>query len=700
MTQNRPIRLFSSDLDGTLLGNPEATLRFKAAWNSLPEGPRPFLVYNSGRLVGDIRGVVSAGLLPTPDFIIGGVGTQIYDNRDGTEMHGFEAELTAGWDIAKVEAVMATETGARPQAEIHRTAFKSSWFLDDASVERIRAIRDRIADAGVAANVVYSSNRDLDVVPAAASKGGALDWLCRTVGVALDTVVVSGDTGNDSSMFRLPGVRGIIVENAHPELFEATVDIPVTTARYILADGVTDALHRMGLFSREPQHEEVRAEEHDLTPGERTLFGEGRLGALKPEEKALIREAYGKAVEAVRKNVTPLGFSACSLTDNAFKGTDVNYRSVWARDGSITLISTLDLDDPDIEACRRATLRTLLGALSPAGQIPANVRIDDGVPDYSGVGNICSIDSGLWVVIAFYNYIVKTQDFAFLREHLGALQQAMNWLAAIDSNNDGLLEIPEAGDWTDLFGRSYNILYDEVLWFRANVCFGRLLEFAGDFDKAGDYLRHSQRIRVKVLDTFWPTTIDPCTLGREAIENRFASRQFELGDARYLLAEITPFSFSWRCDVFGNVLAYLMNLLDADRARTAFKFMWGVGVNDPFPVANLYPVVQAGDPDWKPYYTVNLLNLPHHYHNGGIWPFIGGMWVRFVHRVGYHEAACHELAKLAALVRQGRDFEWEFNEWYHGVTGRPMGKAFQAWSAASFIKACHELQTDPGHWAD
>ena len=132
-----------------------------------------------------------------------------------------------------------------------------------------------------------------------------------------------------------------------------------------------------------------------------------------------------------------------------------------------------------------------------------------------------------------------------------------------------------------------------------------------------------------------------------------------------------------------------------DRARTAFRFMWGVGVNQPWPVANLYPVVQAGDPDWRAYYTVNLLNLPHHYHNGGIWPFIGGMWVRFIHRLGFHEVACRELLRLAELNRLGRDHEWEFNEWAHGQTGRPMGKAYQAWSAASFLRACHELEADP-----
>ena len=53
------------------------------------------------------------------------------------------------------------------------------------------------------------------------------------------------------------------------------------------------------------------------------------------------------------------------------------------------------------------------------------MRLDDGVPDYAGVGNICSIDSGLWVIIAFYNYITKTRDLDFLRRYAARLQLAM-----------------------------------------------------------------------------------------------------------------------------------------------------------------------------------------------------------------------------------------------------------------------------------
>ena len=52
---------------------------------------------------------------------------------------------------------------------------------------------------------------------------------------------------------------------------------------------------------------------------------------------------------------TSLDLRAASLEDNASVGTDVNYRSVWARDGAITVIQTLFLDDPVTRAAQRAT---------------------------------------------------------------------------------------------------------------------------------------------------------------------------------------------------------------------------------------------------------------------------------------------------------------------------------------------------------
>jgi len=687
----QPVRLFSADLDGTLLGNPESSQRFKSAWTALKPETRPLLIYNSGRLVDDLRRFVDNGTLPNADYYIGGVGTQVFDVHQGKMLDELESHLADGWDASRVKEITGKFPGIRPQPDEFQHPFKSSWFLDNAKPEAIRELKRQLTEAGLKVKVVYSSGRDLDVLPRNATKGGALRWLCARLNISFDGVLVAGDTRNDASMFRLPGARGIIVENALPELYESTVDVPTFSSRQILADGVLDGLSHYGVVTTLPTKEKTRQTRTSMDPQFQMLFTGTKLGSLNEKEKAFLGVAYEKALVALKKNITPLGFSACSLTDNTVTGTDVNYRSVWARDGAITVWCTLHLDDEEIRTAQYATLETLLNATSPTGQIPANVRIDSGVPDYSGVGNIASIDSGLWVIIAIYNHAARTGDHTLLYRHAERLQSIMNWLSAQDSNNDGLLEIPEAGDWTDLFGRSYNVLYDEVLWYRTNVCYGRMLELTGQFEKAADYLRWSQKIRGRLLEIFWPTTTPADNSPRQ---NRFADRQSGLGDAQYLLAEITPFAFNWRCDVYANVLAFLMNVLDVDRAKTAFRFMWGVGVNQPYPVANLYPVVQAGDPDWRAYYTVNLLNLPHHYHNGGIWSFVGGMWVRFIHRLGFHEVACRELLRLAQLNQLGRDQEWEFNEWAHGSTGRPMGKAFQAWSAASFLRACHEVGTD------
>jgi glycogen debranching enzyme len=422
----------------------------------------------------------------------------------------------------------------------------------------------------------------------------------------------------------------------------------------------------------------------------RILFSPDEYAELSPAERDLLAESYQRAIDALRRNITPKGFSACSLTDNEVYGTDVNYRSVWARDGGMTVVWTLDLGDDDIRACQAATLRTLMAKLSPAGQIPANVRIENDEPDYGGIGNIASIDSGLWVIIAMWRYASETGDWSIVNEHRHDLQRAMDWLAAHDSNNDGLLEIPEAGDWTDLFARSYHVLYDEVLWYRTLVCYANILEHLGDAEKAAGYRREAARVREAINVRFWPSTNPDSPLRAQ-----FANAQLALGDARYLVAQLSPFGFSWRCDVYANLLAYLMyDLVTQRQATMTFRFLWGVGVNSPAPVRNLYPPVHAGDPEWRDYFTVNLANLPNHYHNGGIWPFVGGLWVRYIHRLGFRDLARREMVKLAELCRQGVQHEWEFNEWHHGVTARPMGKAYQAWSAASYLQACHDLHLE------
>ena len=107
---------------------------------------------------------------------------------------------------------------------------------------------------------------------------------------------------------------------------------------------------------------------------------------------------------------------------------------------------------------------------------------------------------------------------------------------------------------------------------------------------------------------------------------------------------------------------------------------------DTWPLRSLTPPVRKGDPDWRDYY--GMLNLPHHYHNGGVWPFIGGFYVAALVISGRYDEAAAALRSLAALNQNG-----EFNEWHHGETCVAMGVRDQAWSAGMFLFAFECVRT-------
>ena len=683
------IQFFSTDIDGTILGKPDALNRFTATWSQIPDEHRPLLCYNTGRLLEDLQNLIEDENMPRPDYLICGVGTRIFDVGANRILKSFNDILDEGWNLDLVQQLLNAHSATSPQPIQFQSKYKSSWYAHGLSAQELLSLEQELEQADLDVHVVYSSDRDLDILPKYANKGNALTWLLKRLNISREACLVAGDTGNDAAMFLKKDIRGIVVGNAQPELQEATIGKEVYRAEGACADGVLEGLRRFGVIDS-IKEAPARPSQYSSTtaPNIRRMLDDMPDRALTPDEREFLKTAYQKAVEGLKKCMTEKGFSACSLQDNDSSGTDENYFSVWARDGSITVIGSLGLKDPEIIDCQRKTLETLLENISLTGQVPANVHIETGIPDYSGVGGICSIDSGIWLVIACFEYAKARGDLDFIRAHRGQLQKIMDWLSAHDSNNDGLLEIPEAGDWTDLFGRSYHVLYDEVLWYRANVCFGRMLELLGDWKMAGDYLRWASSVKSSILHKFYPST------SSASDSYAFYDNQASLGDTHYLIAQVTPFDFDWRLDVYANVMAFLYDVLDIEKAQKAFRFMWGVGVNQPHPVVNLYPPVQAGDPGWRHYYTVNLLNLPDHYHNGGIWPFIGAQWVRYIHKLGFRELALKELVKLAHINQKGIRHEWEFNEWAHGKTGQPMGKAFQAWSSSEFIKACHVLKIE------
>ena len=421
----------------------------------------------------------------------------------------------------------------------------------------------------------------------------------------------------------------------------------------------------------------------------------------------IVEEARKRAVEILERCATERGFKASALQRG--------YPQVWARDSVITALGAALTGDAFLDTFR-VSLDTLTRHQSDLGMIPLNVHAETGEVSTENAG---AVDGNLWYIIGQYYYYRLTGDVAYLRSNWRAVQRAFLWLRYQDMNDCGLLEVPEAGNWMDLLAVRYNTLYDNVLWYAALKAIGEMARALG--------LSASQRLSVAVTDDVDSLPLghyDPDAMAKGVYERinllmwidrcwvaaHFAERLEKLKQMRlewfmlyhnigtissrpFYLPYVAFREFGDYCDTLGNLLAILCGIADEHRSDVILRYLYQVGVGRPYPSKAIHPVIYPGQLDWREYYRSRNLNLPHQYHNGGIWPFIGGFHIAALVKKGWYREAENLLYDLARANRLGVYEEWEFNEWLHGETGNPMGYAYQAWSAGMYIYAYEALRS-------
>ena len=208
--------LLVSDLDDTLLGNSSALRRFRDYYVS-ECADLVDVVYSSGRFADSIRNDLSESDLPKPSYIIGGVGSEIRSYPDNQVMEDWEAAMSTDWSADRVVHTLEDDDTMKLQPQSSQSAFKVSYCYPNATQDHLEKVRRRLSEAGLKTNIIYSSQEDLDILPAGVDKGTAAEFVARHLGYANEQVITAGNSGNDATLLK-HGFHGIVVANAHHQL--------------------------------------------------------------------------------------------------------------------------------------------------------------------------------------------------------------------------------------------------------------------------------------------------------------------------------------------------------------------------------------------------------------------------------------------------------------------------------------------------
>ncbi len=405
----------------------------------------------------------------------------------------------------------------------------------------------------------------------------------------------------------------------------------------------------------------------------------------------LIDEGYSQANDLMRRAAREEGFSASPALDH--------YAGIWSRDAAITCLGASRSADPLLITTAEKTLRGLATRLSSAGQVPAAFWPDQGYWDWGDAG---CVDASAWFVIALGEYLDATNDVGTARELWPSVVKAVAWLRSQDANNFGLVDSARATDWMDSsLSRSGKVLQVNVLYYWCVLHAATMavtLDQPVPLDPAG--------VRDRITTLFWPSTDRPLVSLLDHVEfgqrpSRLPHPTAEAGfreairaDRGFYLASIDYGTWVDLCDVLANLLAIVSGVADRTKTDRILDFLDTEGVADPFPTKTWPQPVDPRQDRWRLFdpeadrlQDPRWRNAPGEYHNGAIWPYIGGFHVAALAKAGRRAEAAKMLNRLAEANNLAADGAWGFHEWLSASDGEPGGAPHQVWNAGTYAFA-------------
>ena len=386
---------------------------------------------------------------------------------------------------------------------------------------------------------------------------------------------------------------------------------------------------------------------------------------MTPPLGGLADECAKRSVALLLRNLTPAGMLAATPGPDA---SARGYQAVFGRDAAVCAIGMALSGDETLEREARAGLVTLAQHQARNGQIPKFVDGTGAAADFWYLG---CIDATLWWLIAIA--WLDRHDPAYRLGHALAsnVQKAIVWLECQEHQRFFLLQQNEASDWADIMPRSGFVLYSNALWYLVKQQYA---------------LRNAPETRRSFNQLFHPFSARTAEYRRARLLAHYVRNRARHRD---LYLSFVNFSFFGdEGDTFGNVLAVLCGLTDDAGAHRTLHGLMHAQVDDKYPVRAVCEPILEEDVLWRPYMSRHRQNYAWQYHNGGIWPFVGGFFAAALAQAGLSERAAQTMTKLAQVNSLD---DWAFTEWLHGRTYERCGMRGQSWNAAAFLIARHAL---------
>ncbi len=345
-----------------------------------------------------------------------------------------------------------------------------------------------------------------------------------------------------------------------------------------------------------------------------------------------------------------------------------NYKRIWSRDSMIAGIAGLLINDSKLNLGLKNSILSLASMQHTTGAIPSNVNIDLTKASYGSLAG--RVDATTWWLVGTALYIHNFKDENFevvIKDHV---LKAINVLDAWEFNGRDLIYTPLSGNWADEYPLHGYLLYDNLLRYWAIKMWAEMLTDKNLETKA-------LRIKSSISKNFWP---DPNESDHYHPKIKFDQSQ------QYFTAGFHPGNVYKVFDAAANGLAMMLGFSSEEKTSKIINYVKGIFAElgqDLVPA--FWPVINEGDATYHELSTnfaYVFKNYPNHFHNGGIWPVMMGVFALGL-TLENHSALTTQMFECAKSFLNNA--EKPFAEYIDSANFQPGGKKELCFSAAGCI---------------